>query len=89
MPLISCKVKLKLKWTKYCVLSVVGTNNIIFAIKDTKLYALQKLSKFLSKGFQRSLYWTKFKTKSENKILTNEFTYILESNFIAVKGISF
>ena len=74
MPLINCKVGLKLKWTKYCVLSVAGTENItdndnvniIFTIKDTKLYvpvvtlsatANQKLSKLLSKGFERPVYW--------------------------------
>ena len=41
MPLINCKVELKLKWTKYCVLSAAGndvnnndSNNIIFTIKD-------------------------------------------------------
>ena len=72
MPLINCKVELKLKWTKYCVLSAVGndnndanSNNIIFIIKDTKLYvpvvtlsakSNQKLTKLLSKGFERSLY---------------------------------
>ena len=43
MPLINCKVKLKLKWTKYCVFSPAGvnnraSNNIIFTIKDTRLY---------------------------------------------------
>ena len=47
MPLINCKVELKLRWSKHCVLSVAGTdnansdnddNNIIFTIKDTKLY---------------------------------------------------
>ena len=27
MPLINCKVKLKLKWTKYCVLSAVSNEN--------------------------------------------------------------
>ena len=46
MPLINCKVELKLKWTKYCVLFPAGIdiingndndNNIIFT-KDTKLY---------------------------------------------------
>ena len=46
MPLINCRVELKLRWTKYCILSVSGNennidedanaNNIIFAIKDTK-----------------------------------------------------
>ena len=45
MPLINCKVELKLKWTKYCVLSAAGADNanansknIIFTIKDTKLF---------------------------------------------------
>ena len=45
--LINSKVKLKLKWIKDCVLSVLGnenddanldSNNIIFTIKDTKLF---------------------------------------------------
>ena len=84
MSLINCKVELKLKWTKYCVLSTGGTenvindndNNIIFTIKDTQLYIPvvnliarnnQKLSKLLSKGFERSVYWNKYKTKSDNK----------------------
>ena len=41
---INCKVELKLKWTKYSVLSAAGTdyananyNNIIFIIKDAKI----------------------------------------------------
>ena len=49
IPLINCKVKLKLKWTKYCVLTAAGADNVngndednnnnkIFAIKYTKLY---------------------------------------------------
>ena len=63
MPLINCKVELKLEWTNYCVLSVAGAaninaicNNITFTIKDTKLYLRRNivtknnpnLSKFLS-----------------------------------------
>ena len=43
MPLINCKVELKLKWTKYSVLSAAGADytnanckNIILFIKDTK-----------------------------------------------------
>ena len=46
MPLINCKIELKLKWVNYCVLSAAGadnadtnTNDIILSIKDTKLYA--------------------------------------------------
>ena len=46
MPLITCKVELKLKWTKCCVFSAGGTENyindndnanIIFTIKNTNL----------------------------------------------------
>ena len=46
MLLINCKVELKFISTKYCVLSVAANenannnnaDNIIFTIKDTKLY---------------------------------------------------
>ena len=47
MSLINCKIELKLKWTKYCVLSAGGNdntvdindaNNTIFTIKDTDLH---------------------------------------------------
>ena len=71
--LINCKVELNLKWTRYCVLTATGadnndanSNDIIFTIKDTKLYIPvvhfsatdnQNLSKLLSKGFERSAYW--------------------------------
>ena len=71
MPLINCKVELKLKLSNYCVLSATGNDNangkddkIIFSIKDTKLYVSvvtlstrdnQKLTKHLSKGFERSV----------------------------------
>ena len=74
MPLINCKVELKLRWSKHCVLSLACTDNgnsnnddsnIICTIKDTKLYVpvvtlsardTQKLSKLLSKVFERSVY---------------------------------
>ena len=45
MPLINCKIELKLNWTDYCVFSAAGghnvnnkDDNIILTIKDTKLY---------------------------------------------------
>ena len=102
MTLIHCKVELKLRWMKHCVLSVldnenynanVDSNNIIFTIKDTKLYIPvvtlsvkdnQKLSKLLSKGFEKSVYWDEYKIKSENKNTTNEYRYFTESNFVGV-----
>ena len=61
-------------------------NNIIFTIKDTKLYVPvvtlsardnKKLSELLSKGFERSVYWNEYKTKSENKNTTYEFRHSL------------
>ena len=69
MPLINCKIELKLKWAKYFVLPANGdddddanSNKIIFIIEDTKLYVPvvtlsakdnQELSKLLIKGFER------------------------------------
>ena len=53
-----------------------NSNNIIFTFKDTKLYVPivtlfvknnQTLSKRLSKGFERSVYWNEYETKSDNK----------------------
>ena len=102
MPLINCKVELKLRCSKHSVLSVAGTdnangnnneNNIIFTIKNTILYVPvitlsardnQKLSKLLSKEFERSVYWYEYETKSENKNATNEYRYFLKSNFVGV-----
>ena len=80
---INYKIELKLKWTKYCVLPANGNdndnaNNTVFTIKETKLYVQvltlsardnKKLSNLLSKGFERSVYWNDYKTKSENKNL--------------------
>ena len=71
-----------------------GYNNIIFTIKETKLYVSvvtlsardnQKLRKLLSKGlFERSVYWNEYKTKSDNINTTDEFRYFLELNFVEV-----
>ena len=69
MPLINCKVELSLKWIENCILSSSGTA-ATFKITDTKLYVPivtlktednTKLSKLLSDGFKRSIYWNKYK----------------------------
>ena len=68
-------------------------NNVIFTIKDTKLYVPavnlsakdnQKLSKLLRKRFERSFYWNEYKTKNENKNIMNVYRYFLESNSVGV-----
>ena len=69
MPLINCKIALSLKWCENCILSNAETA-VTFAITDTKLYVPivtikiednAKLSKLLTEGFKRSIYWDKYK----------------------------
>ena len=66
---------------------------ILFLLSKTQFYVPvvtlsardnQKLSKFLGKGFEKSVYCNECKTKSENKNTTNEYRYFLESNFVVV-----
>ena len=58
-------IELSLKWYDNCILSSAGTA-AIFRITDTKRYVQvvtlktgvnAKLSKLLSEGFKRSIYW--------------------------------
>ena len=103
MPLVNRRAELKLRWTRYCILSASGNknninedanvNNIIFTIKDTKIYVPvvtlsardnQKLSKRFSKGFEGSVFWNEYKMKSDSKNTTNELINFLESNFVGV-----
>ena len=90
---------------KALCLSVAGTdnangnnddNNIIFTIKDTKLYVPvvtlsarvnQKLIKLLSKGFERSVYWNEYKTKSGTKIQQMNIDIFSKSNFVVAHGL--
>ena len=69
MPSINCKIVLSLKWIKNGILSSSGTA-ATSTITDTKLYVPivtlktednTKLSKLLSDGFKRSIYWNKYK----------------------------
>ena len=77
---INCKVELKLKWTKYCIVSA-GADIQMLILITLSSRDNQKLSKLLSKGFERSVYWNEYKTKSENKNLSDKYRYFLESNF--------
>ena len=88
MPLINCKVELSLKWYERCLLTAATT--AIFKITDAKLYVpivtlsaedSVKLSKLLSEGFKRPIYWNEYKV-TPNKIVeiaaNNEGKYIRE-----------
>ena len=68
MPLINCKIELSLGWYENCILPSVAENST-FKITDTKLYVPvvtlktednAKLSKLLSEGFKRSIYWNEY-----------------------------
>ena len=43
----------------------------------------------LSKGFERSVYWKKYRTKSNNKDTTSEFRFFLKSNFVGLNRLFF
>ena len=87
MPLINCKGKLSLKWIENCILSSAGTA-ATFKITDAKLYVPivtlktednTKLSKLLSEGFKKSIYWNKYKVIDNILVETataNEEKYI-------------
>ena len=75
IPLINCKVELSLKWYETCLLTAATTAT--FEITDVKFYVPivtltvkdnSKLSKLLSKGFKRSIYWNEYKV-TPNKII--------------------
>ena len=85
MPLINCKIKLNLTRKKECVLST-DAGDAVFIINDTKMYApVVTLSKEdnkdfneqQNKGFQRSIFWSEYKTKDINEDTdANVFNYI-------------
>ena len=82
MPLIICKVELSLIWNEKCILSSAGTD-VSFTIIDSKLYVPvvtlkaednAKLSKLLSEGFKRPVYWKEYKVIPNKDYNTNERT---------------
>ena len=98
MPLINCKVELSLKWYERCLLT--AANTATFKITDAKLYVPivtlsaednAKLSKLLSEGFKRSIYWNKYKVIDNILVeiaANNEEKYIrelLDSSYQGVK----
>ena len=92
MPLINCKVELSLSCNPNCVLSnLVGDST--FTITDAKLYVPivtlsaednAKLSKLLSEGFKRPVYWNKYKI-IPNKTYNDDIRELLDSSYQGVK----
>ena len=93
MPLINCKIKLSLKRIENCILSSSRTA-ATFKITDTKLYVPivtlktednTKLSKLLSGGFKRPIYWNKYKIIFKNY---DENKYIRERLDASFQGVN-
>ena len=96
---INCKVEFSLRWIENCILSSAGTA-ATFKITDANLYVPivtlktednKKLSKLLSEGFKKSIYWNKYKVTDNILVQTaanNEEKYIrelLDSSYEGVK----
>ena len=75
MPLVNCKIELELTWHKVCMISSVNAaagQVVSFMITNTKLYVPtvtlstkdnNNLTKQLSDGFKRSIYWKQYVSK--------------------------
>ena len=73
-----------------------NSDNTVFNIKDTKFYVpvvtlsakdYQKLSKLLSKGFERSVYWNENK-KQKMRIKIQQMNVDVFSNFVGANRLS-
>ena len=92
MPLINCKVELSLKWHENCILSSAGiaaTFKIACKTLCTNCYLKNrrsyKISKLLSDGFKRSIYWNKYKIIFKDY---NENVYIRERLDASFQGVN-
>ena len=85
MPLINCKFHLKLNWIEDCILSSAG-NSAKFEITDAKSHIpivtlstkdSVNLTKQLSEGFKRSVYWNNYQTNPAKVIEKGKNPYEL------------
>ena len=93
MPLTNWKIELSVRWYENCILSSAGTD-ATFKITDAKLYVTivtlktednTKLSKLLSGGFERPIYWNRYKIIFKSY---NENEYIRERLDASLQGIN-
>ena len=97
IPLINCKVELSLTWYENCILSNVAGNST-FKITDAKLYVPvvtlstednAKLSKLLTEGFKRSVYWNEYKVIPEQRYNANDnIRKLIDPSWQGIKRLS-
>ena len=91
--LINCKVELSLSWDpNYVLFNLVGAST--FTVTDARLYVPvvtlsiednAKLSKLLSEGFKRPVYWNKYKVIPNKTYNKND--YIRELLDVSCQGV--
>ena len=94
MLLINCKVHLGLNWIEDCILSSSG-DSAKFEITDAKLHVpivtlstkdSVNLTKQLSEGFKRSVYWNSYQTKPAKLTEKGKNVYeLLNASFQGVR----
>ena len=94
MSLINCKIHLELKWIEDCIFSSAG-DFAKFKIRDAKLHVPivtlstkynVNLTKQLSDGFKRSVYWSNYQTIPAKVINKRANIYeLLSASFQDVK----
>ena len=87
MPLINCKVEISLKWNENCILYSAGTAaifTITVPVVTLKIKDNAKLSKLLSKGFEGSVYWNKYKVVLTNYAANSHIRGRLDTSFQGV-----
>ena len=94
MPLINCKVHLEFNWIEDCILPSAG-NSAKFEITDAKLHVpivtlstkdSVNLTKQLTEGFKRSVYWNSYQAKPEMVIEKGKNLYkLLNASFQGVR----
>ena len=97
MPLINTKLYTELNWTKYSVLSSTDQNSV-FHVRKGELYIPvvtvntennNKLSILLSEGFERTVIWNRYKSKTEGMdILANDNTFKRTTQDTYFQGVS-
>ena len=102
MPLINCKISLELNWSQNFVLTThIGANAggnvaaITFTMTDARLYVpivslsskdTSHLSKLLSEGFKRSVFWNKYHVKDTERTAAdnNTIRILVDASFQGV-----
>ena len=101
MPLIKCKIHLELNWIEDCILSSVW-NSAKFEITDARLHVpvvtlstkdrksnktiKVNLTKQLTEGFNRSVYWNSYQAKPAKVIEEGKNIYeLLNASFQGVR----